>query len=101
MRMHRGSSKDGEGGALPPETLPLSASRPSLLVVDVEVARAGHDGDRRREEVEAGTTVRELLRRMGRAPEGCAVLLDDVSVPLDRPIDRPLSLRVVPTFSGG
>ncbi len=99
MRMHRGSSKGEAAERRSPETLPLSASRPSIEVV-VEVARAGRP-EIRREEVLPGTTVRELLRRIGRAPEGCAVLVDEVSVPLDLPLEHAVRLVVVPTFSGG
>ncbi len=99
MRMHRGSSKDGEANGLPSETLPLSAS-PSPVDVEVEIARAGRS-EVRREVVAGGTRVRDLLRRIGLAPEGCAVLVGDVSIPLDSPLERPVHLVVVPTFSGG
>ncbi|HXQ93620.1 MAG TPA: MoaD/ThiS family protein [Thermoplasmata archaeon] len=48
-----------------------------------------------------GTSVRALLRQLGHPPEGSAVLVGGVSVPLDTPIDSPMRLVVVPTFSGG
>jgi len=41
------------------------------------------------------------VRQVGLAPEGTSVLVDGVSVPLDLPIERPVRLVVVPTFSGG
>ncbi|MGB6443436.1 MAG: hypothetical protein WBF81_09100 [Thermoplasmata archaeon] len=66
----------------------------------VEIARGGAV-DRRRIRVASGTLVRTALRAVGQAPEGCAVLVAEVSIPLDTPIDRPLRLTVVPTFSGG
>jgi sulfur carrier protein ThiS len=68
--------------------------------VIVEVTRAG-SVRRHALEVAAGTPVRAVLRSLGQAPEGSAVLVDDVPVPLDAPIDRPTTLVVVPTFSGG
>jgi sulfur carrier protein ThiS len=98
MRMHRGSSK-GAGAASPaPEHLPLSASEG--FRVEVEVARAGRTVLHERTVV-AGTLVKQLVRSVGEAPEGSAVLVDGVSVPLDLPIDAPVRLVVVPTFSGG
>ncbi len=101
MRMHRGSSKGREAPDLPPETLPLSASPPAgRFEVVVEVARGGRS-EVLREPVERGTLVRELLRRLGRAPEGSAVLVGGVSVPLDTPLLAPVHLVVIPTFSGG
>jgi sulfur carrier protein ThiS len=45
--------------------------------------------------------VRSALRSLGHFPEGSAVLLEDVPIPLDTPIDGPVRLVVVPTFSGG
>jgi sulfur carrier protein ThiS len=98
MRMHRGSSKGAGAGRPPPEHLPLSASAP--VPVEVEVARAGRAAVHVRE-VAPGTLVKEVVRSVGEAPEGSAVLIDGVSVPLDTPVDRPLRLVVVPTFSGG
>jgi sulfur carrier protein ThiS len=99
MRMHRGSSKDARG--LPPATgtLPLSAS-PARHRVEVEVARGG----RTRAftlDVVSGTLVRAVVRAAGESPEGCAVLIGETPVPLDTPVDRPVRLTVVPTFSGG
>ncbi len=100
MRMHRGSSKDARDTTRPPETLPLSASRPERVAVVLEVTR-GASVRRRRLHVAPGTLVRTVLRTAGCAPEGSAVLLDDTPVPLDLPIERPVRLVVVPTFSGG
>jgi sulfur carrier protein ThiS len=51
--------------------------------------------------VAPGTLVRAALRSVGHSPEGCAVLVGEVPIPLDTPIDRPMRLTVVPTFSGG
>ena len=99
MRLHRGSSKDVRGPAPTAENLPLSAS-PSMIRVEVEVARSGR-ARRARFEVAPGTLVREVVRRTGEAPEGCAVLFGETPVPLDAPIDRPTQLTVIPTFSGG
>jgi sulfur carrier protein ThiS len=104
MRMHRGSSK-GSREPRVPETLPLSAppappGGTDEIEIVIEVLRGGRTTVRS-ERVSAGTTVRVLLRRVGVAPEGCAVLLRDRSVPLDLPLDRPERLTVVPTFSGG
>jgi sulfur carrier protein ThiS len=95
--MHRGSSKAGGASPPPADNLPLSA--PSLAV-EVEVARAGRS-TLFHLEVAPGTTVRAVVRQVGQAPEGAVVLLDETPVPLDLPIDRPLRLTVVPTFSGG
>ena len=99
MRLHRGSSKDGRGTPPAAGNLPLSAS-PLPLRVQVEVVRSSRT--RRAEyDVPAGTLVRDLVRRAGESPEGCAVLEGETPLPLDTPIDRPLCLTVVPTFSGG
>jgi len=68
--------------------------------VEVEVARGGRSRSARFE-VEPGTLVRAVVRFAGESPEGCAVLLGESPVPLDMPIERPLRLTVVPTFSGG
>jgi sulfur carrier protein ThiS len=100
MRMHRGSSKDVSGGSRTAETLPLSASAPATVSVVLELTRAGAVRARRLR-VPVGTTVRAVLHRVGEAPEGSAVLLDETPVPLDLPIERPLKLTVVSTFSGG
>jgi len=54
-----------------------------------------------RVEVPVGTLVRAVVRSAGEAPEGCAVLIEGMSVPLDTPTERPTRLTVVPTFSGG
>jgi sulfur carrier protein ThiS len=66
--------------------------------VELARARASVLHSRR---VAPGTLVREVVRSVGQAPEGSAVLVDGVSVPLDLPIERPVRLVVVPTFSGG
>jgi sulfur carrier protein ThiS len=95
--MHLGSSNAPRGQAPAAGSLPLSASG---LPVEVEIAR-GRVAERRVVHVAAGSQVRAVLRELGLAPEGCAVLVDGTSVPLDTPIDRPLALTVVPTFSGG
>jgi sulfur carrier protein ThiS len=83
----------------PPTTgrLPLSAP---LLAVEVELVR-GTRGEVHRLELAPGTRVREAVRQLGLAPEGTAVLLDDTPVPLDLPLERPVRLTVLPTFSGG
>jgi len=99
MRMHRGSSKDGRPRSRPSETLPLSAS-PDDVALDLEVARAGRS-ERSSVRVARGTPIREAIRSVAGSPEGCAVLVDGVPVPLDLPVDRPMSLVIVPTFSGG
>ncbi len=100
MRMHRGSSNDGPGRARTAETLPLSASAPPLIPIVLELTRAG-SVESRHLRVPLGTPVRAALQRVGQAPEGSAVLLHDTPVPLDLPIDRPLTLTVISTFSGG
>jgi sulfur carrier protein ThiS len=97
--MHRGSSKGVPGTGPVPETLPLSAS-PSRVEVVLELTRGGRV-DRRQVDVAAGTLVRTILRSSGQSPEGCAVLINEVSVPLDTPIDRDVRMVVIPTFSGG
>jgi len=68
--------------------------------VEVEVERAGRPA-RHSRQVPTGTLVKEIVRSVGVAPEGAAVLVEGVSVPLDTPVVRPLHLVVVPTFSGG
>ena len=99
MRLHRGSSKDARGRAPATGILPLSAS-PRTVSVEVEVARAGRSRLVRLE-VDAGTSVRAVVRRVGEAPEGCLVLHEETPLPLDTSVDAPLRLTVVPTFSGG
>ncbi len=99
MRMHRGSSKDARDPPRASGTLPLSASSRPVTVV-LEVTRAG-SVERRRVRVAPGTLVRTLLRAEGHAPEGSAVLVGDTPIPLDTPIDRGMTLTIVPTFSGG
>ncbi len=99
MRMHRGSSKGTRDYPQTPGTLPLSAS-PSLVAVTLEITRSS-SVRRRRIRVPLGTPVRAALRSAGLAPEGSAVLVEDTPIPLDMPIDRPLRLTVISTFSGG
>ena len=99
MRMHRGSSKGSPGRAPLPETLPLSASPPTVEI-ELEFVR-GSGSVVRRLEVAPGTPVRAALRSLGVAAEGSAVFDADRSLPLDTPLDRPRKLRVVSTFSGG
>ncbi len=99
MRMHRGSSKEVRDGPRASESLPLSAP-PATVVVDLEITR-GRGIEHRQLRVPPGTLVRVVLRESGCAPEGSAVLHGEVPVPLDLPIDRPMRLTVVPTFSGG
>jgi sulfur carrier protein ThiS len=97
MRMHRGSSK-GAGTPPTPETLPLSAS--GVVTVELSVVRGGRSPSVSLT-VPRGTPIRRVLRQAGHAPEGCAVLVDGVPWPLDRPVERDLVLDVLPTFSGG
>jgi sulfur carrier protein ThiS len=97
MRMHRGSSKVARGPTPTTEDLPLSASPVHVVV---EITR-GRSVDRRELDVARGTTIRSVLHRLDQAPEGCAVLVDETPVPLSAPIEGPLRLIVVPTFSGG
>ncbi len=99
MRMHRGSSKGGRGRSAPPETLPLSAP-PGRVDVTVEIGRAARTV-RRTVSLACGRPVRDAVREVGEAPEGCVVLVDGVSIPLDTPVDAPLTITVVPVFSGG
>jgi sulfur carrier protein ThiS len=97
--MHRGSSKGARDPRRPPDNLPLSAS-PAAISVVVEVTRGG-SVERQRIRVAPGTLVRAVLRSTGHAPEGSAVLVNEVPIPLDTPIDRSVRLTVIPTFSGG
>jgi sulfur carrier protein ThiS len=98
MRMHRGSSKAGREANPPTETLPLSAS--TLLSVTVDVGRAGTP-DVRTVQLPPGSLVRDAVRAVGQAPEGCVVLLDSLPLPLDEPLRDSVRLTVVPAFSGG
>ncbi|HTW40396.1 MAG TPA: MoaD/ThiS family protein [Thermoplasmata archaeon] len=66
----------------------------------MELTRAG-SVERRRLTVPKGTRVRAVLRSLGQSPEGSAVLVGEVSIPLDTPIEQPTRLTVLPTFSGG
>jgi sulfur carrier protein ThiS len=70
------------------------------VVVVLDVTRAG-TVERRRIRVTVGTPVRIALRSTGLPPEGSAVLLGETPLPLDTPIEGPLHLTVVSTFSGG
>ena len=100
MRMHRGSSKDARAPARTTETLPLSASSLPTCEVVVELTR-GRAVERRSLRVAPGTSVRAALREAGHPAEGSAVFVGEMSIPLDTPIDRSVTLVVVPTFSGG
>jgi sulfur carrier protein ThiS len=71
-----------------------------MIAVTVEVARGGLTTERVLQ-VEEGTLVRAVVRSVGVSPEGCAVLVDGVSVPRDLPVTSPIRLTIVPTFSGG
>jgi sulfur carrier protein ThiS len=95
--MHRGSSKAVGEGPPTADNLPLSA--PSLSI-EIEVVR-GARSELHHLQLPTGTLVREAVRKIGLAPEGTAVLDGETPVPLDLPLDRPLRLIVVPTFSGG
>ena len=96
--MHRGSSKGRRGTAPGPERLPLSAS--PTLRIELEVTRAGRS-DRHTIRVPSGTLLRSVLRSIGQAAEGSAVLLGDRPVPLDLRLEKNARFRVIPTFSGG
>jgi sulfur carrier protein ThiS len=95
--MHRGSSKAAGGSPPAADNLPLSAP---TLAIEIEVVRAGRS-EVHHLDLPRGILVRDAVRRIGLAPEGTAVLVDETPVPLDLPLDRPLRLTVVPTFSGG
>jgi sulfur carrier protein ThiS len=100
MRMHRGSSKDGRDFTRTSGILPLSAPSGPMLTVTIEITR-GASIQRRRLRVPPGTLVRTVLRSAELAPEGSAVLVGETPIPLDTPLERPVRLIVVPTFSGG
>ena len=97
--MHRGSSK-GAATPVAPETLPLSAPPARTVAVRVELLR-GAVGETVEVAVPVGTPIRVLLRSLGRAPEGSAVLRGEQPLPLDEPITEPMELTVLSTFSGG
>jgi sulfur carrier protein ThiS len=100
--MHRGSSKGTRRKRPVPETLPLSASpSPRFVSVEIDVARGRKHAALVTLPVEVGTPIRQLLRSLGHAPEGSAVLLDGVAIPLDTRVERAARFTVVPTFSGG
>jgi sulfur carrier protein ThiS len=96
--MHRGSSKGPAGTPPRPGNLPLSAS--PWVQVSLVVERAGR-ADHHSLRVPQGTPVRDVLRSIGQAVEGSAVLSDDQPVPLDLPIEHDARFTVIPTFSGG
>ncbi len=98
--MHRGSSKDAAGSPPAAGSLPLSASPAAEVEVVLEMTRAGTI-ECYRISVPRGASVRVALRAIGAPAEGSAVLLEDRSIPLDTPIDRPTTFTVVRTFSGG
>ena len=83
-----------------PEILPLSASPPDRVLVRVTIERASRASSQE-VWVARGTLVRALLRALGFAPEGSAVLVGGVPWPLDRPIEADVDLVLIPTFSGG
>ncbi|MGA7860740.1 MAG: hypothetical protein WCB19_02655 [Thermoplasmata archaeon] len=66
----------------------------------MEVARAGHS-DRHTLRVPRGTPLRAVLRSIGQAAEGSAVLSGGRPVPLDLPLEKSARFTVIPTFSGG
>jgi hypothetical protein len=98
--MHRGSSKGTRDSESPPETLPLSASPPGSVRLELEIVRGGRS-EVRSVEVPVGTLLRVALRAISQAPEGSAVLRGEVPLPLDTPIRVAERLTVIPTFSGG
>ena len=98
--MHRGSSKGARDTTPASGTLPISASPLSAVPVVLELTR-GASVVRSRLRVPIGTPIRAALRKAGCSPEGSAVLLDDTPVPLDLPIEGPMRLVVISTFSGG
>jgi sulfur carrier protein ThiS len=71
-----------------------------MIAITVEVARAGRSTEQVLHLAE-GTLVRAAVRAAGLSPEGCAVLIDGVSVPRDLPLRVATRLTIVPTFSGG
>ncbi|MGI0151421.1 MAG: hypothetical protein ACREC5_05745, partial [Thermoplasmata archaeon] len=66
----------------------------------IEVVRGGrsqlHDLEPAR-----GSRLRDVLRGLGYAPEGCAVFRGELPIPLDTVLLEDEVLAVVPTFSGG
>ncbi|MCI4348097.1 MAG: hypothetical protein L3J97_05705 [Thermoplasmata archaeon] len=62
--------------------------------------RAGQS-ERHTRWVPKGTQLRVVLRSIGQAVEGSAVLDGDRPVPLDLPLERNARFTVIPTFSGG
>ncbi len=99
--MHRGSSKGDRAAGPAAGILPLSASpRPPSVSVTLELTR-GASVRRRRVRIPRGAPIRAALRAADLPAEGCAVMLDETPVPLDLPLDRPVRLVVVSTFSGG
>jgi sulfur carrier protein ThiS len=71
-----------------------------MLRVTVEVVRAGRSTVRT-VDVPTGSPVRVVVRAVGHAAEGCAVLIGDRPVPMDLALLEPTRLTVIPTFSGG
>lgn len=99
--MHRGSSKEARTHDRASETLPLSASPSTIVRVEFVIARAGRTGPPIPIDVPLGSPLKSALRAVGQPAEGCAVLLGETPVPLDRPIDGPGRFTILPTFSGG
>ncbi|MGC2288657.1 MAG: hypothetical protein WA688_02205 [Thermoplasmata archaeon] len=66
----------------------------------MEVVRAGRS-DRHTVFVPKGTPLRNVLRSIGQAAEGSAVLSGERPVPLDIPLEKSARFTVIPTFSGG
>lgn len=82
------------------ETLPLSAPPAPVLRIEFDVVRGGcHAGVSA--SVAPGSLLRAALRSVGLPPEGCAVLLDGVPLPLDTKLEGPARFEVLLAFSGG
>jgi sulfur carrier protein ThiS len=96
MRMHRGSSKGPQASPAAPGSLPLSAP----VSVEFEIVRAG-GSETTALEIASGTLLRDALHLLDLAPEGCAVLQQGHSVPLDSPVSSGARFTVIRTFSGG
>ncbi|MGP8073223.1 MAG: hypothetical protein ACLPZM_08900 [Thermoplasmata archaeon] len=71
-----------------------------MIAIEIDVARAGRHAVET-VTVTVGSLVRDVIRHARQAPEGSVVLIDGLPVPLDTPLERPVRLLVLPTFSGG